>query len=287
VTFRDDFPTGGRTIRIEARPATTADLDAFVRRLLGADWNAPDSPIQPADDLSYDEVRSVLFYDQARQFLRLLDENGGAPLTATGNLNRAYVAEMIEKLDWLRRYMAPRLKTGRYKVVSEGDVWPLSVIHGVCEYGRLIHKRRNRVLVTSRGRELLADKQAGRLYRHLFVTLFRNFSLDYLSMYRETRFVQDSIAVILWRLQLVARDWTSVERLPKEVFLDSVSDQVRAVSPWPTVESDVLRREVLEPLVWFGLLESDQADDDRYSRGEPRYRKAPLFDRFLGFIWIS
>jgi len=286
--FRDNFPPpDDRVIRIDVRPATKADVDAFIAQLLKADWNAPNSPIQLANDLSLDDVKQVLFFDQVRQFLRLMDENRGAPLTATGNLNRAYVAQMIEKMDWLRRYVEPLKRGGLFKVFDEGDVMPLGVIHGVCEYGKLIGKRKNRAFVTTKGRELCDDTQADRLYRLLFLTLFRDFGLDYISGYRETPLVQRTLAVILWRLQMVARDWIAADRLPLEVFLTRVLEQARAVSTMSDMETTILRHEVLEPLVWFGLLESDQTEDEWYRlRAQPRFRKTPLFDRFLTFIWL-
>ncbi|MCX6841921.1 MAG: hypothetical protein NTX53_06560 [candidate division WOR-3 bacterium] len=288
MTFRDSFPPlGGRIIRIDVRPATKADEDAFIAQLLKADWNAPDSPIRLADDLSLDDVKHVLFFDQARQFLRLMDENKGAPLTPTGNFNRVYVALMLERMDWLRRYAKPLLEGGLCKVINEGDIMPLGVLHGVCEFGKLVHKRRNRVFLTNKARDLLADAQAGSLYRQLFITLFRAFSLDFLSGFQPTPFVQHSIAVILWRLQLVARDWIALNQLPREVFLNAVSEQVRAVSIWPEVEPDVLRGEVLRPLLWFGLLECDHAEDEWHHRGVVlRFRKTPLFDHFLTFDYL-
>jgi len=284
----DNFPPpDDRVIRIDVRPATKADVDAFIAQLLKADWNSPNSPIQMADDLPYEDLKTVLFFDQCRQFLRLMDENRGAPLTATGNLNRAYVAQMIEKMDWLRRYVEPLKRGGLFKVFDEGDVMPLGVIHGVCEYGKLIGKRKNRAFVTTKGRELCDDTQADRLYRLLFLTLFRDFGLDYISGYRETPLVQRTLAVILWRLQMVARDWIAADRLPLEVFLTRVLEQARAVSTMSDMETTILRHEVLEPLVWFGLLESDQTEDEWYRlRAQPRFRKTPLFDRFLTFIWL-
>jgi hypothetical protein len=287
MSFRDSFPPpNDRIIRFDVRPATGADMDAFIGQLLTADWNAPNSPIRLADDLSLDDVKHVLFFDQARQFLRLMEENKGAPLTATGNFNRVYVSQMIEKMDWLKRYAKPLLEGGLFKVVNESDIMPLEVLHGVCEYGKLIYKRGNRAYVTSKGQELLADAQAGRLYRQLFYTMFRNFDLGFLSPFRETPLVQDKMAVILWRLQLVADDWISLNELPRQVFLYAVGEQVRAASIWPKVESDVLLGEVLRPLLWFGLLECDHTDDEYHGPDVVlKYRKTPLFDRFLTFIW--
>jgi len=94
------------------------------------------------------------------------------------------------------------------------------------------------------------------------------------------------MAVILWRLQLVADDWATAEQLTGRVFLYSVSDQIKAVSPWPTAEAAVLADEVLEPLTWFGLLECDQPLERWLRRDKPKYRKSPLFDRFLSFNYL-
>jgi hypothetical protein len=116
--------------------------------------------------------------------------------------------------------------------------------------------------------------------------MFRNFDLGFLSPFRETPLVQDKMAVILWRLQLVADDWISLNELPRQVFLYAVGEQVRAASIWPKVESDVLLGEVLRPLLWFGLLECDHTDDEYHGPDVVlKYRKTPLFDRFLTFIW--
>ena len=94
------------------------------------------------------------------------------------------------------------------------------------------------------------------------------------------------MAVILWRLQMMARDWATAEQLTGEVFLYGVSAQIKAVSPWPTAEAAVLADEVLEPLSWFGLLECDQPLERWLHREKAKYRKSPLFDRFLTFNYL-
>jgi hypothetical protein len=272
----------------DGRRLTPEELDRFIRCLLAADWESADSPIRLREDLTLGQVTSSRFFDQTRIFLRLLAEDKGMALTARGNLNRAGVAKMVEHMAWPRATAEYARKVFHSKKFDEPDIAPLHHIRIVCECGKLTFKRRGLLLATRKARALCEDAAAGRLFRHLFIAFFRRFSLDYLSGFPETPFVQDSIGVILWRLSLKAPDWIPAGKLPPEVFLPQVRDQITRTDPWPSAESGILVLKVLEPLCWFGLLQGDTRDDDDLRPFEDRkYRKTPLFDQFMTFIWQS
>ena len=56
----------------------------------------------------------------------------------------------------------------------------------------------------------------------------------------------------------------------------------------PYASASILANEVLEPLVWFGLMECSIKDDDQFRPGRIRkYRKTPLFDKFLIFHFTA
>jgi len=141
------------------------------------------------------------------------------------------------------------------------------------------------MLATKKAVVLCSDAQSGMLFRHLFVAFFRLFRLDYLSHFQETPFIQYSIAVILWRLSVVAQDWIVAANLPREVFITPVSRQIRATFPKiADAESWMLVSKVLEPLCWFGLLEKNVSDQgEAKNLRDRRFRKTPLFDQFLSF----
>lgn len=285
---RDGMIVPGR-IRIEVRPATKADVDEYIKRLLEADWNAPDSPIQLAEDLTLADVGGAKFFDQTRLFLRLAAENKGAPLTATGNLNRAWVAQMLEKMEWPRKHME-RFKGLPMKVIDEHYVKPLHIIRVVCQCGNLIRRRHKRMLVSRKALAMCEDVQAGVLYRHLFFSFFGRFSLDYLWGGPEAPLLQDCLAVTLWRLQSATRDWAPATALPREVLLTAVHDQLKPRRPeyaLPDEDAYILVHRLLEPLEWFGLLESDTPADNRFGPGShTKFRKTALFDRFFSFTWL-
>ena len=98
--------------------------------------------------------------------------------------------------------------------------------------------------------------------------------------------IQDVLPVILWRLSLVARDWTDLEILSHQTLLPYAYDQVMQ---YEDTHSFLRKGEVMETRVWchlqqFGLLEAAPVNEDGniYHRYET-YRITPLFDRCFSF----
>lgn len=70
-----------------------------VERLLSADWEPPGGAIVVRDDLSLAEGEESRLFRNARTVLTALDGSGGTKATATGNLNRKFVGEIMGQLD--------------------------------------------------------------------------------------------------------------------------------------------------------------------------------------------
>lgn len=259
------------------------ELRLHLLALMDAEWESPSGPVRLRDDLPLSQLAGSRFFTESRLFLRLLHEDKGAQLTPQGNLTRACVASLAERMPWPHEHMS-QLNRMLTKVVNELDVFPLHLIHIVCEVGGLVTKRRNRLTASRKAVELSADDQAGRLFRHLFIAFFRRFRLDYLSPFRDTPQIQATIAMILWTLQISADHWTSDADLARAALLPALRRKADAVSSLPDASTDILASEVLGPLVWFGLLECSISDQDWPRSEETRkYRKTPLFDQFLSF----
>jgi hypothetical protein len=271
-------------LRILSGFVSEEELKQTMYSLLTANWESDGGPIRLRGDLTLTQAATSRLFDQTRLFLKLLHEDKGAQLTPQGNLTRASVAGLTERMPWPREHMEGLDRT-LTKVVNERDVYPLHIIRIICECGGLTTKRRNRLTASRKAIALSADDQAGDLFRHLFVTVFRRFNLDYLSPFeRETPEVQNSIGVILWVLWMGARHWSSDEDLARAALLPYVRQKTDAVSPLPDASAWVLDNEVLQPLVWFGLLECNVADKDRFDPDKVRkFRKTPLFDQFISF----
>src|ERR1700731_182343 len=69
-------------------------------RALRREPSATQTTIQIANDLSADEIAGSPVARNTLILLRQVIEHDGLPLTATGNLSRAVVAEMCKFIEW-------------------------------------------------------------------------------------------------------------------------------------------------------------------------------------------
>jgi len=226
---------------------------AFLDALLRADWRQADGALRLSADLALADLMRSDFFTNARIFLTSLAETG-ADTTATGNLNRVFVGGMFESFKLSRTY---REETRQVcKVINELDFWALHRARIVSECAGLVTRRKKRFVVTKAGLELLSDERAGELYRKLFIAYFRRYDLQYEFNLRDVPRIQRTMAVILWRLEIVARDWRVVRGLAGEILLPEVHQQLREamVSKYDT-EEWILAGYVLDALRQFGLIE--------------------------------
>jgi hypothetical protein len=263
-------------------PSSVAELERYVRWLQRPDWNEPEFPMKLRADLPVAELTDIRLLNQTRLFLRLMAEAGSAPLTPGGYLKRAYVARMIEQMEWPREHMA-KFPPGMFKKVDEFDAKPLDTIRRLCECAGWVRHRRNALYVPRRVLGLLDDDKASWLYRELFITFFRRFSIWHVFSDDAAPAVQHTAAVTLWRLSVVAGNWMRLPDLPQEVLLDGVREVIARRTDLPGWELVVLNHLMLTPLSWFGLLDCDRPADALGHEENTRFRKTALFDRFITF----
>jgi hypothetical protein len=246
-------------------------------------WWADPFPIRLEPNLSWEQVAHTPFLHDVRAFLQATDEFNGAPTTAEGNLNRAFVAHMLEllalppgRLEMIQRVC---------KVVNEPDVWALHTVRVVCEVGRLVRKYKKRFVVTSKARELLRENRAGVLYHYLFHTMFREFNLDYISDWAKAPGIQATLPYQLYRIgQLPLGQDHDIESLAPVVFVPALQQEIRTVFSHEDAPEWLLKVHLLRALESFGLVQMVQGP------AKPpgidlmnRMRRLPLFDAFIRF----
>jgi hypothetical protein len=257
-------------------------FDAFSRGLLVANWEHPDGALRLSAGLLLADLAEADFFMNTRTLLSALSKEEGAPATATGNLSRAFVGSIFERLKLSKPYRDSVRKV--CKVVNEQDVWPLHLARVVAECAGLMARRKKRFQLTKPGRALLPDETAGALYRRLFLAYFRRFDLHYDFHLRDVPGIQQTMAVILWRLDTVARDWTPVRGLGPQILLPGVLDQLHAamMSPHDT-EEWILAGYVLYPLYDLRLLERKPRSEWPSVTERDHIRISPLWRKFLSF----
>lgn len=261
-----------------------AAVQDFCRRLLDADWEAPGGPLRLSGDLELEDLSGSEFFVNARMFLAALAEEDGAPATERGNLSRAFVRLMFDRLVLPEKERESILR--ECKVINESDVWALHIVRVVCECGGLVIRRKKRFRLTKAARKLLDDDRAGELFRKLFIAYFRRFDLRYGRYVRDVPSIQVAMAVTLWRLDAVARDWTPVCGLAEQVLLPAVLKELHAamVSPYEK-EEWVLSRYILNPLCSLGLIERQEDGEFSFVDADDSIRITALWRKFFWFGW--
>ena len=236
------------------------------------------APIRLASDLTLEEVQQSAVARNALVLLRAVASGPGLKMTATGNLSRSVVAEMIDVFTW------PEFdKSGAFQfhnVINEPDFLPLYFVRHVVQAGKLLRKHKGHLVATPAGRKMLQETNTQSLQAVLFHLALWHLDLGYLGRGLHPGWLQHDVGIILWSLSIAANDWQPRDRLTR---LSAVPINAVLESQWDT-GSYAMEAQILRPLQWFGLIEHRQ-DDIVDSDFEKRhfYRKTALFDRFLSF----
>jgi hypothetical protein len=175
--------------------------------------SAVQSAIQIANDLSVGEIAGS---PVARNTLILLGqaiERVGLPLTATGNLSRAAVAEMCKLIEWPDYDQANAFRLN--KVINEPDFLPLHVVRQLAQAATLVRVQRGKLVPTPLGKSILSDAKRGSLLAVLFHFAFWRMDLSYFGRGLLGSWPQADAGVVLWSLSVCANDWQSAEKLTR------------------------------------------------------------------------
>ena len=106
--------------------------------------------IRIASDLSVGEIAGSPVARNTLILLRQAIERGGLPLTATGNLSRAVVAEMCKLIEWPDYDQADAFRLN--KVINEPDFLPLHVVRQLAQAATLVRAQRGKLMTTPLGK---------------------------------------------------------------------------------------------------------------------------------------
>lgn len=251
-----------------------------VQRLLSSDWAAPGGALSLDEGLPLETLAGARTLLNAREFLRALRDAGGTRATAAGNLNRKFVAAMVEEMTWPAGF-----SEGLYeynKVVNEEDAFPLHVVRLLLDLAGLIKRRKGAFSVTRRGEKLLDETRAGELFARLFRVQFRKMNLGYLDRAPEVPGFQQTVAYSFYHFGRAGVAWSKPAALAPAVILPAVQEQIPRAE-YVDYGGLILETRLLRPLERFGLVESREVPGRLPRFPGHEYRKTPLYDRFLLF----
>ena len=260
-----------------------------VFRLIDLEWDDPNCALKINKNLSLDRFHSVLSFENGRRFLQTLMDEGGKTKATTGeNLNRKFVALLLERLVVTESEMEEIREMN--KVINEPDAWPVHIIRILLELAGAIKRRKKEFSITAAGKKWLKEENAGLLYANLFKAQFLHMNLSYLDGMPESPELQSSISYTLYRLSSCANKWSKDLELSPQIVLPFVLDTAPA-RPFYSEQEYITRLvgfRIFSPLCFFGLLEI-RIVGERGKFNDPilEIRKTPLYDEFMQFVFAG
>lgn len=252
-----------------------------MSELLAGDWETT-GPLRVDAALGPGETGDPELLHNAVAFLTMLRDDGPAKATAGGNLSREAVTRVLPRLQFEDGYLDDLRSVN--KVLNEGDVGRLEILRHLLGFAGLMHRRKG-FRISPAGRTLLDDTRRGELLALLFRTFFRKLDLRAVDGWSGDAGLQQTIAFTFWKLRTDAESWATPAVLSRVAWLESARDPLVPDSPLhdTTFHEWRFRRRVLDPLVWFGLLESRELPRKERWERPIELRKTPLYDRLLRF----
>ena len=240
--------------------------------------SAAQTAIRIANDLSVGEIARSPVARNTLILLRQAIERGGLPLTATGNLSRAVVAEMCKLIEWPDYDQADAFRFN--KVINEPDFLPLHVVRQLAQAATLVRAQCGKLVATPLGKSVLSVTKQGALLAILFHLAFWHMDLGYFARGLLGSWPQADAGVVLWSLSVCADEWQSPEKLTR---LCTIPEPAMFSETWDRTRY-AMEAKILRPLLWFGLLEHRSEEIPGSRLGQHHfYRKAEFFERLLAF----
>lgn len=254
-----------------------------LHRLFSNDWRPETPGLRLRRDAPLESLGGSRVLYNARVLLEALSGDG-VRATEAGNLNRAFVGEMLDVMRWRDGVVEELFRWN--KVVNERDVRSLHDLRMILDLAGLAKRKRGRFAATRAGRAALAENRAGALFADLVHTTFRRFNLGYHDRLPEAREFQDTIAFPLAVLSREPPQWRPAADLLPRLLLPPIAEMIPAM-PYLDTHDTLVRLRLIEPLEGLGLLECRHARDrSTYHFDElVSVRRTPLFDHVIEFDW--
>ena len=201
-------------------------------------------------------------------------ENGGIPLTKSDAFNRKFVHWAAVEFNW-KDYTADHLYQIN-KVLNEDDFLPLMAMHDLLSMSKIGRHYKGKFVLTPKGRKLIGDH--GQLQQSLFQTLLYDYNLGNLDRIPDDN--HPDWEIYMGVMDQEVRGWVTIGHMMNvfygmEIEGDNFGGPEFRAAMW-------LSSRVVRPLVWLGLLESEERDF-RTEVYKTKIRKTPLWSKWLHF----
>ncbi len=236
-----------------------------------------DSPIK-LKRLSEADFKKVPILNQIKYFLRIIDEAGELKLTPKGYLPVKIVTDIYN-----RKYMTDGyIESGMYKLYNEKRSMTVHLTRILAEMSGLIKKRKNKLSLTNKGKEVLSDDYT--LLKIIFLTYGMKLNWAYLD-----RFGDHEVGQLGFGFSLILLSKYGYKKKPDSFYagkyfsaFPAIIEQVEPIF-FESKENEFKRcystRTFDKFLKFFGLVEIDTVG--KWGHEKKFVKKTELFDKMI------
>ena len=221
------------------------------------------------------ELSSSAIFDNLRVFLTLINE-GRIALLPDGTMTSDSLDLLLVTTNW------PNLDIEATKLlrrpIDQETICPLDFLISLAIACQFIEVDAKRIKITKTGVHLLENRIDVAMVQNVFEATFTKVNPRTLTKLAHP-WVHEQAGIIFWGLSIAADKPRDVQELTRYCFVPPRQFLNNTFS----ILDGYMRSVFLNPLTWFGLMETVAPQANMTDVYDLHYQKTPLFDKFMRF----
>ncbi len=238
-------------------------------------FNSAESPLSLNYIGNAAEIGGSAVFDNLRIFLSLISE-GKIVLQQNSTMTSDSLELLVDATHW-PNHDFHNVKNMR-RPLDEENICPLDFLKALAIESQLVEVNEKSIIVTPSGRLLLENRIDVAIVRRIFAAAFSKVNPRTLTKLAHP-WVQEQTGIIFWGLSLVADQPRSADQLTRYCFVPPKQFFDYKLMILPVY----MRAVFLNPLIWFGLMETQTGTTNDTNHDGVLYKKSALFDEFFHF----
>lgn len=238
-------------------------------------FNAPESPLNLFYAETAADIGNSAIFRNLRVFLELVSE-GRIVLQQDSTMTSDTLELLVDVLHWPNNDMSG-VKDMR-RPLDEENICPLDFLKALAISSQLIKVDAASITIMENGHRILEEPPGANIIRMVFEAAFSKVNPRTLTKLAHP-WVHEQAGVIFWGLSLVGNQPRSANELTRYCFVPPKQFFDYRLTMLPVY----MRAVFLNPLIWFGLMETRNVAADQENPDGVLYQNTPLFDKFMHF----
>jgi hypothetical protein len=237
------------------------DLDGLTPNQMHSiiyDLFGENCPLSIKKEINNEILDQLSLFRLCEEFLKIIQRDKALILTPNGNLKKVIVKELYDH----RFILIDAFESGLSKNYIEDDVYTVRITNIICLLSGLIRKTKNTLVLTSKGKQLLASDKRAELFNLILITYIKKYNWSYLGTYDDELTGNLGIGYVLILLMKYGNSEKSFEYYAS-MYLKAFPTLIKNFpeNKWSTPLEDLIRcfknRTFMDFLFWFNFANAE------------------------------